>query len=158
MNNPQKLPNDVKFTILSLIRGQDRRRAKYVQDCDNILNSGGAPCVTYKTQSGMPALAYLPSSSSINISDTERKALALKALNESIDVKILKVIDETFENIGYDISSKEVRHKLQKGIYLNCISRDYPYEKLELPGISRKSFYKTKYKLLFKIAKELELY
>ncbi len=158
MNNSQKLPNDVKFTILALIRGQKRRRIKYLQDCDNILNSGGAHCVTYKTQSGASALAYLPSSMSKSISDTERKALALKALNESMDVKVLKTIDEAFETIGSDIPSKEVRNKLQNGIYLNCTSREYPYEKLELPGISRKSFYKAKYKLLYKIAKELELF
>lgn len=153
--NKYKIPNDVKHCVLDMVRGQERRKAEYAKAYDDILNSTSAPFSEYelknKNKTEM-ARAYLPKSFGNNTSSTESKAFALKALDDKQWVVIMHIIDEELKGIGNDIHNQKLRQQLIKAVYLNCISRNYPYEYFNLQGISRKSFFRYKNIFVYNLA------
>lgn len=163
MQNKYKLPDDVRRTVISIVRGQERRKREYKEAYDNILNSSGAKYVTYNMQNGNAeqeqARAYLPAAKNAKvISDTERKTLALEALENSQDTQTMHIVESALNDIGTDIANKELRKQLSNAVYLNCLSRKHPYEYFFIPGISRKMFYKYKNHFLFSLAKKLNYF
>lgn len=161
MQNKYKIPDDVKRTVISIVRGQQRRRAEYKAAYDNIINSGSASyeTYTYADEHGkeQQARAFMPHSQSTE-SVTERKAFALMELNSRQSTKTMNIVDEALGSIGEDILNETLRRDLSNAIYLNCLSRKYPYEHFCLPGISRRMFFKSKNKFLFELAKKLEFF
>lgn len=54
------------------------------------------------------------------------------------------------------IKSRQVCEKLRQGLLLNlCDRKAHPYDRLYLPGISKKDFYRRKQDLLVALAEEL---
>lgn len=161
MKNKYQIPDDVKRTAISIVRGQQRRKAEYKTAYDDIMNSGGASYETYtyvdERNQKKQARAFLPHSQTTE-SVTERKAFALMELNSRQSTKTMNIVDAELANIGEDILNEDLRRKLSNAIYLNCLSRKYPYEHFDLPGISRKMFFKCKSKFLYDLSKKLELF
>lgn len=158
--NKYKIPNDVKLTVINIIRGQERRKAEYSKRYDDIINGTSAPFVEYELKHNdktETARAFLPKSNGSNISSTESKALALKALDEEHWVFIMNTVTAELAAIGGDIHNQKLRQQVIKAVYLNCISRSYPYEYFYLPGISRKSFFRYKNIFIFNLANKFKL-
>lgn len=161
MQNKYKIPDDVKRTVISIVRGQQRRRNEYNAEYDDIMNSGGANYETYtyvdNHNKEQQARAFMPHSQTTD-SVTERKAFALMALNSRQSTKTMNIVDAALANIGEDILNEDLRRKLSNAIYLNCLSKKNSYERFCLPGISRNMFFKIKNEFLFNLSKKLELF
>lgn len=152
MKTKYKLPNDVTLIALAYVKGYNRRRKAYNERYNEILYSGGEHYDSY-TENGVEHRFYTPHSG-FNGSVVETKAIKLEQLSNTADGRKLKAVDKAFEEIGGEIESEEVRKALQKGVWLNCISgRHHPYEKLDMPGVGRKLFYRERQRFLWRIAR-----
>ena len=84
---------------------------------------------------------------------TADKAEAIDQLEQQRDVQIMRAIDAATEAIGADIQDGDTRQALQKAVALNCTdSRIWVYERLEVPGISRREFYRRRRRYLEDVA------
>lgn len=159
--NKYKIPEDVKRTVISLVKGQERRKKEYKESKEQIINGSSAPFSEYiaTKPNGEKEIrrAYMPRGNAKN-SIIEDKALALKALDEQYSTVIMNVIDEELHKIGNDILSLKLRQELIGAVYKNCLSRDYPYEYFYLPGISRNMFFCYRNAFLYSVAKRLNLF
>lgn len=153
--NIYQIPKDVKFTILNIIKGQERRKREYKEEYDNIFNGSVSSYETYIDENGRTAVAFVPKGKGEKHSSVESKAQALAELETKFDTIIMKIIDEELNNIGADIPDLKARQQLIVGIYQNCLSKEYPYERLYTPGISRKKFYQYRNVFIYKVAKRL---
>lgn len=67
-------------------------------------------------------------------------------------------VEQALVAVGADIAAEEIRRKLREAIMLNVQSgRKYPYELLDLEGVSRSDFYRRKDKFLEDIADRMGL-
>lgn len=153
--NLYQIPKDVKFTILNIIKGHERRKREYKKEYDNIFDDSACSYETYIDDNGKTVIAFVPKGKGEKHSSVESKAQALIELQEKQDTIIMNIVDEELNNIGADISNLKARQQLIKGIYQNCISKEYPYERLYTPGISRKKFYQYRNIFIYKVAKKL---
>lgn len=156
MNNKYKLPKDVQLTVIGVVRGQERRLKLYKSQRDDIMYGTYNNIIKFTNNNGAEECEVLPRSNN-NESIVESKVIKLERLNSSYDTQIMRIVDENLREVGCDIPSKEIRDKLSKAIYLNCCSKLYPYEKLDLPTISRNLFYSYKHIFLYQTAKDLQL-
>ncbi len=161
MKTKYKLPKDVYQAALWIIRGQQRREKVYRQKRDDILNGGGAKYITYHSMDSddkKEYRAYLPAAHS-NQSATEIKALALAALEDDSETKKMHCVNEAIYQIGNDIADNNLKNILRKYILLNINDRrEYSYDKLYLPGISKKKFYQYKSEFIYIVALKNNLY
>ena len=161
LQNKYKIPDDIKRTAISIVRGQQRRKAEYKMEYDDIINSSGASYETYtyvdNHNNEQQARAFMPHSQATD-SVTERKAFALMALNSRQSTKTMNIVDEALSDIGKDILNEKLRKELSNAIYLNCLSKNKSYEHFYLPGISRNMFFKIKNKFLYELSEKLELF
>ena len=158
MGKNKRLPNDIALAALQLVRGQARRKAEYKHQVDEIILRSGTNFVDTTTQCGTPVRVYLPHANS-SVSDiTADKAEAIQQLETQRDVQIMRAIDAAADEIGADIKSATVRAALQKAIALNCHDcRIWTFERLNLPGISRREFYRRRRKYLENVAQRVGL-
>lgn len=144
MNNKYKLPNDIKSVVLGLVKGQNRRLKLYQKKYNDIIEKN---FVDFQSST---------STTNIHNSSTELKILKIEELNNEPDTIILKTIQDSLENIcsTYPV---EISKNLYNGILLNCSSKHYSYEKLNIPTISRNKFYSYKNMFLYDIATKFNL-
>ena len=156
MGKNKRMPNDTVLAALQLVRGQARRKAEYKRQVDEIILRSGTNFVDTTTHCGTPVRVYLPHANS-SVSDiTADKAEAIQQLETQRDVQIMRAIDAATDEIGADIQSATVRTSLRKAIALNCSDcRTWTYERLEVPGISRKEFYHRRRKYLEDVAQRV---
>ena len=65
----------------------------------------------------------------------------------------IEAVEQALIAVGQDVDAEEVRRQLRDAIMLNVESgRRYPYEQLDLPGVSRADFYRRKNRFLEDIA------
>ena len=158
MGKSKRLPNDIVLTALQLVRGQARRKVEYKRQVDDIIMRSGTNFVDTKTLSGTPVRVYLPHAGGNTSDTTADKAAAIQQLEQQQDVKIMRAIDAAADEIGADIQSATVRAALQKAIALNCNDcRIWTFERLNLPGISRREFYRRRRKYLENVAQRVGL-
>lgn len=70
----------------------------------------------------------------------------------------MEAVEQAMVAIGADIEAEEVRERLRAAILLNIESgRRWPYERLDLPGVTRSDFYRRKDAFLEAIAVRLGL-
>lgn len=78
--------------------------------------------------------------------------------NRAREFERLEAVEQAMVAIGGDIPADEVRRQLRDAIMLNIESgRRYPYERLDLPAVSRSDFYRRKDKFLEDIAARMGL-
>lgn len=136
----QALPRWVQTVVLGYVRGYEDLKAWRERERQNIIcgkgESGGGPART--SAPGRP-VEYL----------TER----LLALEQEPNARRLAAIDQALVEVGADMANAELETKLQRALLLNCVSgREYPYERFDLPGISRRAFYQRRRGFLYQIA------
>ena len=125
MKYSYKLPEDVRELCLAHVRGYERRRQELRQ------RRGGA------YQSGRP----------------ETGAELLDQIGRSQDKQSIVAVELALLQASQGIKSREVRRYLQSGLILNCSNRRaHPYERLHIPGVGKKEFYRRKQDFLVALA------
>lgn len=74
--------------------------------------------------------------------------------NESM---LIEIVNNALDSVCFDIEAPKLKADLQDALIQNCICKQNVFEHYDLPGISRKSFYKRKNKLLYLVAKEINI-
>ena len=157
MQTKYKLEKDVYQSTLWIIRGQKRRELEYKKSKDDILNGGGAKYINYRNKKGKNCRAYLPSSRGNKKSETEVKALALSALEESIETQKMRAVQQALNEATQSIRNKELQLRIQESLMLNiCDGRNFPFRMLNLPGISEYKFYNIKSKFIYLVSKKIQ--
>lgn len=157
MKGKSILPYAIRQACLWIVRDYSRAKAEYREARDQILR--GTP-VRFKDKrdprTGKYTRIYLPPVH--NASRTaEDKALQLEALSKRSDVVRIRAVSQARRRIGADLPD-ELRRKLQKAIMLSCENgREWPYERLDVPGIARSEFYERRAAFLTDIAAYLRL-
>lgn len=151
------LPYAIRQACLWIVRDYSRAEAEYREAREQILR--GTP-VRFKDKrdprTGKYTRIYLPPVHDASRT-TEDKAVQLNELNKRSDAVRLKAVSRARRRIGADLPD-ELRRKLQKAIMLSCENgREWPYERLDVPGIARSEFYERRAAFLTDIAVYLRL-
>ena len=155
MTDQNKLPWDVRQQALWIVRGYERARREYLRQRREILDAGGENYVTYQSD-GETRRAYLPSSHQASRA-TENVAIRLEALEKTETFRQMRAVEHARARIGEGMPPA-IRDALQDAIMLNCMNgRKYPFERLYVVGIERRTFYRKRNAFLRQIAEELGL-
>ena len=139
------LPVDIQQQCLWIVRGYERTKREYSEARKMILDG---------------------ERSSFNPSDVQRSGFSRTTEN---DAARLAAIDDypAFLRMfavehGLDAATKafplELKPKIKKALLLSCQDgREWPFERLDAPGLSRSGFYRMRRRFLFAIAQELKL-
>ena len=161
-----RLPEDVKLTALSYVKGYPRRKAEYMMKFNDIVAGKGFPFETYTIngydERGDPCEleCRVPIDRVFgNIGNpTQQKAFLLEQLSRHPETVRMRAVERAMELIGDRIMNDELRKKLVQAIMLNCDSgRVYIYKDMDLPGISRKAFFAERRRFLWYVAKYSDL-
>ena len=161
-----RLPEDVKLSALSYVKGYPRRKAEYMKKFNDIVTGKGFPYEVYTVpafdERGEPCelkcLSPIGRVSGSIGNPTEQKAFLLERLSRDPDTIKMRAVERAMELIGDRIMADDLRQKLVKAVLLNCDSgRVNSYEEMELPGISRKSFFAERRRFLWYVAKFSDL-
>ena len=122
------MPEDVRELCCAHVRGYERRRQELRQKRRSAY------------QSGRP----------------EAGTEMLEAVNNSQDRQSVAAVEIAMVQALQGIKSREVRGFLRSGIILNiCNRKKYPYERLHVPGIGKKEFYRRKNDFLVALGEAL---
>lgn len=154
MNN-DSLPWDVRQQCLWIVRGYDRARREITRARREILDTGGDRAVTY-TVNGEERREYLPTAHNASRT-TENLGVRLAALESTATFRQIRAVDHARARIGDDLP-QDLADKLREAIFMNCMDgRKYPFERLYVVGIERRTFYRKRNLFLRQIAEELGL-
>ena len=161
-----RLPEDVKLTALSYVKGYPRRKAEYMMKFNDIVAGKGFPFETYtingydergdpcKLECRVPIDRVFGSIGN----PTQQKAFLLAELSRHPETVRMRAVEKAMELIGDRIMNDDLRKKLVQAIMLNCDSgRVYIYKDMDLPGISRKAFFAERRRFLWYVAKYSDL-
>lgn len=149
----KSLPKDVRMAAIYVVRGQARRKQKYRKAQEEILDGTGCTFVDVGGTSGQRC--YLPGGKGRAGDPTANKAAALNALESEDYVVVMRQVDAAAEMIGRDLP-EEVKKPLRDSILISCQrGREYPFERLNIPGFSKSSFYRRRDEFLFDVADRL---
>ena len=151
------LPEDIKLASISLVKGYDRRKKEFNEKVRDIMESTAAGWEEYTETIGgkeVVCRSYEARRSGPPGRPTEARAIRLERLMNAQDTIWLRAVENAADEIGKRYGSEEIRRALRDGILKNCRSgRRWPYEALDLPGITRKEFYKERRKFLWRVAR-----
>ena len=86
---------------------------------------------------------------------TEKKAERLESLERAYWVREMHAVERARDRIGASLPD-DMRDMLKKAIMLNCLSgKKYPFERLYVVGVSRRTFYRHRAAFLEDIAAEI---
>lgn len=154
MKNKYKLPENDYYTMLSFIRGHRQRVKRYNQERADILNGGGARYLEIHRGSDSERV-YLPSAKGgKKPSSTETKALALACLDESETAFKIRAVQQSMNEATQCIRDAKLRSRLQEALLNNIESREWPFYRLDLPGISEDKFFGIKHHFVFLVHKK----
>jgi len=148
-----RLPYDVRQECLWIVRGYDRRVKAYHEARRDVID--GTACGFEDKKNG--ERVYLPHGSGEGRPD-ENKMEQLAAIEDWPETRKMRAVKQAKLHIGLDLQNEELRQRLTEGILLNCKSgRQYPFEYLNLPFMSRRDFYRRRESFLAEVAKFLEI-
>lgn len=152
-----RLPEDIKLAAISLVKGYDRRKKEFEERFRDIVEATGVGWDEYIAEIGgkdVVCRSYEGRGSGMPGRPVEAKAQRLEKLMTRPDTIRLRAVERAYDEIGERYGSREVRKAVSDGILKNCRSgRRWPYEALDLPGITRKEFYKERRKFLWRVAR-----
>jgi hypothetical protein len=145
--NKNKIPKDVTALCEQVVKGYERRKKDYENKrLDIIYHSGG----------GLTDFVGGRAAGSIS-NPNACKAERLEKLEESLDYKLIRAVDESLMMLGADFS-RDLRDRLRTAVMLNCENgREFPYEVLNIDEFSRRDFYRKREKFITGIAAVLGL-
>ena len=128
MKYKESLPRDVRELCAAHVRGYERRLEELSRKREAVYGSGRP----------------------------EKAAGELEALDKSGDSRSVQAVEAALLLACHGIRSRTVCEHLRRGLVRNlCNRRLWPYERLNLPGIGKKEFYRRKQDFLVALAEEL---
>lgn len=122
------MPEDVRELCLAHVRGYERRRQELKLKKRQAYQTG-------RPEEGMEML---------------------DELGRSQDKQSVVAVEIAMIQALHGIKSREVRGYLRSGLLLNISNRKkYPYERLHVPGVGKKEFYRRKQDFLLALAEAL---
>lgn len=150
-----KIPWDIKQQVLWIVRGYPRSRKEHLERRRDILEQGGEKYTTV-TVNGEERRVFMPSAHNASRT-TEDRELQLEALEKTLAFRQMRAVEHARDRIGAGLPEM-LQDALRDAIMKNCIDRvKFPFERLYIAGISRKSFYRYKDAFIWDIANELGL-
>lgn len=161
--NKYKLPDDVRVTAVNMVRGYERRKAWYHAAREAILH--GTPCqyVTYHRTAVRPdgslvreaCRQYMPHGS-IPGKPTEDKAVRLEALEQSVETRRMRAVEQALLRVAVDVADDTARERIRRAVLDSCIEgRHFVFEHRNLV-ISRATFYRWRNRFLHRVAVDTE--
>ena len=149
----EKLPWALKQQCLWIVRDYERMRREYRKMRKDILDAGGEHYTTY-TVNGEERRAYISGGHNASRS-TEDRQMQLETLEQTLMVKQLRAVEHSLAKVGKDMPEM-LQDALRDAIMLNCQNgRKYPFERLYVVGIERRTFYYVRDEFFYNIALEL---
>lgn len=147
MQNKYKLPDDVRYMCIGIVKGHRRRQHELksmrnevieMHGQTNSFDENGRACVSNYIIAG--------------VSTTEMRGLTLQNLSQQADSKLISAVEQALTDATSEIDSLELQNKLKNALVDSCENRRRSYNYFDLPGISRKKFFEYKNKFLYSIA------
>ena len=161
MARVKQLPDDVKQTCLSLVRGYARRKREYAQKRQECMSRSSDHVITVRDREDPDnedkAFGVMLPGSHNASRTTERIAERILALENHPDTFRMRAVEYAQSRIGLDLP-EEQRQLLSKAIFTSCINgREYPFERLYVEGMERSCFYDRRMRFLMDIAKFMDM-
>lgn len=139
------MPMDIQQQCLWIIRGYERCKHEYNEARLSISNAGGS----HYDFSG--------------VKQTERRrivedtATILAALDECPAYRQMHAVEHALDAVTVSLPD-DMKDKTRKALFLSCEDgRLWPFERLDVPGLSRSGFYRLRRQMLFILARKLGL-
>jgi len=147
MTNKNSVPKDVMAMCEEVVRGYERRKKVYENRRLDIIYRGGGAMSD-----------YIGGTKSTGVSDTTAtKSERLEALEDSLDVRLMRAVEQSLSAVGSDVS-RDSRERLRRAFLLNCENgREFPYELLNVDEFSRTDFYRRKKRFIAGVSEVLGL-
>lgn len=156
MQNKYKLPDDVRKTVIDLVKGYERRKREIAQAERDICSTPGGRYETIKTELGEERV-FLPSGKGGASSPIEQQAARLDRLHQSFDYKCVKAIEASLEALPLKGYSPELAKKVRECIIASCIyGKKFKFRYSGIVGIEVSRFYQLRSLFLISVAKKLE--
>ena len=144
-NEKYKLPVPVYQQCLWIVRGYDRCRSEYqrtrssiIEACNSTLNETGVR----QTSDGR---------------GVENVAARLEALENHPVFRQMKAVDASLNDVVEDFPLT-MREQIRAALLLSFQDgKQFPYERLYTPGMSKSTFYRLRRHVLYNVALELNL-
>ena len=157
MSRMKVLPEDVKQSCICLVKGYSRRKQEYKLKREELMNNSPNNVYTIRDRErpdDESRLIGVMMPGAHNASrTTENIAQRLQGLEDQPDTKRMRAVEYALKHIGLDLPDDQ-RKLLTEAIYISCINgRKCPFERLNIVGMERTSFYNRRARFLFDIAK-----
>ena len=150
-----KLPEDLKWHCIWLVRGHDRRVELYHERRNEILHGSPSPMVVDHMTSDGEVIGVQKLRGNRVSDSTASKAIMLESIEKLTDTKMIRAVEQAKFLIGADCS-EEQRQRLSAAIWDSCIlGRDFAFDYYNIP-MSRDTFYSRRREFLYNIAINME--
>ena len=157
MQNKYKLPDDIRKTVIDLVKGYERRKKKIARLEREICSAPGAKYEIIKTEHGEERV-YLPSGKGGTSSPVEQQAAELeKKIYNSFDYKCVKAIESALESLPLSNYNNELAKKVKDCIIASCVyGKKFVFRYSGIVGISERTFYRARHLFLYLVAQKLD--
>lgn len=145
MNEKYKLPLPVYQQVIWIVRGYDYCRAEYQRARSSIIDA----CGSSQNEAGVRQTSDGRS--------VENVAARLEALENHPAFRQMRAVDEALNDV-VETFPLTMREKIRTALMLSCQDgKQFPYERLDAPGMSKSTFYRLRRRALYNVAQELNL-
>ncbi len=140
------LPVDIQQQCLWIVRGYERTRKEYTEARKMILDAESSSFHSSRVQISGFSRATENDAARLAAIDNYPAFLRMFAVEHALDA-----VTKAFP--------LELKPKIKKALLLSCQDgREWPFERLDAPGLSRSGFYRMRRRFLLSIAQELKLF
>ena len=156
MQNKYKLPDDIRRTVIDLVKGYERRKKKIAQKEREICSTPGGRYETIKTELGEERV-FLPSGKGGTSSPIEQQAARLEKLHQGFDYKCVKAIESSLDALPLKNYNPELAKKVRDCIIASCVhGKKFVFRYSGIIGISERTFYRARHLFLYLVAQKLD--
>ncbi len=156
MQNKYKLPDDIRRTVIDLVKGYERRKKKIAQKECEICSTPGGRYETIKTELGEERV-FLPSGKGGTSSPIEQQAARLEKLHQGFDYKCVKAIESSLDALPLKNYNPELAKKVRECIIASCIyGKKFKFRYSGIVGIEVSRFYQLRSLFLISVAQKLD--
>lgn len=156
MQNKYKLPDDIRKTVIDLVKGYERRKKKIAQKEREICSTPGGRYETIKTELGEERV-FLPSGKGGTSSPIEQQAAHLEKLHNSFDYKCVTAIYSALEALPLKNYNPELAKKVRDCIIASCVhGKKFKFRYSGIVGIEATRFYQLRSLFLISVAQKLD--
>lgn len=156
MQNKYKLPDDIRKTVIDLVKGYERRKKKIAQKEREICSTPGGRYETVKTELGEERV-FLPSGKGGTSSPIEQQAARLEKLHQGFDYKCVKAIESSLDALPLKNYNPELAKKVRDCIIASCVyGKKFKFRYSGIVGIEATRFYQLRSLFLISVAQKLD--